>query len=58
MFECMKVAESIYKVVAEPSCKNIPIHMTTVLGRAQIREKNPPCLRRTSQRGRERWQAP
>ena len=54
----MKVAESIYKVVAEPSCKNIPIHMTTVLGRARIREKNPPCLRRTSQRGRERWQAP
>ena len=43
----MDIDESIYKFVVEPSYKNLPGQMSTVMVTAVIREENPPRHRLT-----------
>ena len=42
MFDCMEIAESIYKGVVEPSNKNLLEQAPTFLATAGKREENPP----------------
>ena len=44
-FERMEISESIYKGVVEPSYKNLPGNMPTMLVASGIREEKTPCLR-------------
>ena len=44
MFERMKIAESIYEGVVEPSYKNLPGNIPTVLVTSGIREDNTPRI--------------
>ena len=49
MFEKMEISDSIYKGVVEPSYKNVPGHMPTVLVTEGILEKNQTFQRITPQ---------
>ena len=49
----MEIAESIYEVVVQPSYKNLPGNMPTVLVTSGVRDENLPCLRLTPKQVRD-----